>query len=183
MPLSWNEIKSRALAFSNAWGDVDREQAEAKPFLIEFLNVFGINRKRVATFEHKVKKLNEADGYIDLLWKGVLLVEMKSKGKDLQKAYQQAKDYCFGLPQHELPKLILISDFNEFHLYDEDGTQSVFLLKDLYSHVSPFWLARRLPEAHIQRTGSCKYPCRRIDGKAARPIESSRLLRPSYLVE
>lgn len=138
MPLSWNEIKSRALAFSNEWGDVDREQAEAKPFLIEFLNVFGINRKRVATFEHKVKKLNEADGYIDLLWKGVLLVEMKSKGKDLQKAYQQAKDYCFGLPQHELPKLILISDFNEFHLYDEDGTQSVFLLKDLYSHVSLF---------------------------------------------
>lgn len=58
MPLSWNEIKSRAISFSKEWNDVEREEAEAKPFLVEFLNVFGINRKRVATFEHKVKKLN-----------------------------------------------------------------------------------------------------------------------------
>lgn len=138
MPLSWNEIKSRAISFSKEWSGTEREEAEAKPFLTELLNVFGINRRRVATFEHKVKKLNEADGYIDLLWKGVLLVEMKSKGKDLEKAYQQAKDYCFGLSQHELPKLILISDFNEFHLYDEDGKQNIFFLKDLYQHVGLF---------------------------------------------
>lgn len=45
--------------------------------------MFGISRKKVATFEHKVKKLNDADGYIDLLWKGNILIEMKSKGKDL----------------------------------------------------------------------------------------------------
>lgn len=138
MPLSWNEIKSRAISFSKEWDDVDREDAEAKPFLVEFLNVFGINRKRVATFEHKVKKLNDADGYIDMLWKGVILIEMKSRGKDLGKAYKQAKDYCYGLPQHELPKLILISDFNEFHLYDEEGNQSQFLLKDFYKHVTLF---------------------------------------------
>jgi len=56
MPISWNEIKSRAIAFSKEWADVEREEAEAKPFLIEFLNVFGITRKRVATFEHKIKK-------------------------------------------------------------------------------------------------------------------------------
>lgn len=65
-----------------------------------------------------------------MLWKGELLIEMKSRGKDLGKAYHQAKDYCHGLPQHELPKLILISDFNEFHLYDEDGNQTRFLLND-----------------------------------------------------
>lgn len=138
MPLSWNEIKSRAISFSKEWDDVEREDAEAKPFLVEFLNVFGINRKRVATFEHKVKKLNDADGYIDMLWKGVILIEMKSRGKDLGKAYKQAKDYCYRLPQHELPKLILISDFNEFRLYDEEGNQSQFSLKDFYKHVTLF---------------------------------------------
>ncbi|WP_394767929.1 type IIL restriction-modification enzyme MmeI [Ferruginibacter sp.] len=58
---------------------------------------FGVSRKKIATFEHRVKKLSEADGYIDLLWKGQLLVEMKSRGKDLEKAYTQAKDYCAGL--------------------------------------------------------------------------------------
>lgn len=34
MPLSWNEIKSRAASFSNEWKDIMREEADAKPFLI-----------------------------------------------------------------------------------------------------------------------------------------------------
>ena len=108
MPLSWNEIKTRALAFSKEWEHAEREEADAKPFLVEFLNIFGIRQNRMASFEHKVKKLSEADGYIDMLWKGTLLVEMKSRGKDLNKAYQQAKDYCHGLKDHELPRLIMV---------------------------------------------------------------------------
>lgn len=84
MTLSWNEIKDRALNFSNEWAGTFNEDAEAKPFLVEFFNVFGINRKRVSTFEHKVKKLDEHDGYIDLLWKGTILIEMKSRGKNLE---------------------------------------------------------------------------------------------------
>lgn len=97
MPLSWNEIKDRALKFSKEWVDTSNEEADAKPFLVEFFNVFGISSKRVATFEHRVKKLDEKDGYIDLLWKGTILIEMKSRGKNLDKAYQQAKDYLHGL--------------------------------------------------------------------------------------
>ena len=91
---------------------------DAKPFLIDFFNVFGIIQKKVASFEHRVKKLDEHDGFIDMLWKGTLLVEMKSKGKNLDKAYQQARDYLHGLKQHELPKYILICDFDIFRLYD-----------------------------------------------------------------
>lgn len=86
MPLSWNEIKSRAVLFSNTWKDTTREEADAKPFLVEFLNIFGISQKPVATFEHRVKKLDAASGYIDLLWPGTLFVEMKSRGQDLDKA-------------------------------------------------------------------------------------------------
>ena len=138
MPLSWNEIKSRAVAFSKEWENTQREEADAKEFLVEFLNVFGITRRRVATFEHRVKKLNEADGYIDLLWPGMLLVEMKSRGKDLEKAYKQAKEYCFGLKEHELPKLIIISDFHHFDIYNEDGEKSSFLLPELIKKIQLF---------------------------------------------
>lgn len=91
MTLSWNEIKSRAITFIKEWELGEQEEANAKEFLIDFLNIFGVSRKKVATFEHKVKKLSEADGYIDLLWKGQLLVEMKSRGKDLEKAYNRLK--------------------------------------------------------------------------------------------
>jgi hypothetical protein len=90
MPISWNEIRQRAIAFSREWADTHNEDAEAKPFLEAFLQVFDISRRKFATFEHRVKKLDDKDGYIDLLWKGVMLVEMKSRGKDLQKAFLQA---------------------------------------------------------------------------------------------
>jgi hypothetical protein len=59
MTLSWNEIKDRALKFSKEWADTANEYADAKPFLDAFFEVFGIPRKKIGTFEHKVKKLNE----------------------------------------------------------------------------------------------------------------------------
>lgn len=138
MPLSWNEIKSRSVAFSTTWKDTTREEADAKPFLVEFLNIFGISQKRVATFEHRVNKLNSASGYIDLLWPGTLLVEMKSRGQDLEKAYKQAKDYCHGLKEYELPKLILISDFQHFHVYQDNGIIVKFELHQLIDNLSVF---------------------------------------------
>lgn len=139
MALSWNEIKDRALNFSKEWADTSNEEADAKPFLVEFFNVFGISSKRVSTFEHRVKKLDDKDGYIDLLWKGTILIEMKSRGKNLDRAYQQAKDYTHGLKQHELPKYILISDFENFRLYDLDEDKTVeFKLNDLVNNVQHF---------------------------------------------
>jgi type II restriction/modification system DNA methylase subunit YeeA len=139
MALSWNEIKDRALRFSKEWADTHNEEADAKPFLVEFFNVFGISSKKVSTFEHRVKKLDEKDGYIDLLWKGTILIEMKSRGKNLDKAYQQAKDYLHGLKQHELPKYILISDFENFRLYDLEEEKTVeFKLTELVNNVQHF---------------------------------------------
>jgi len=139
MALSWNEIKERAVKFSNEWADTTNEEADAKPFLVEFFNVFGISNKRVATFEHRVKKLDEKDGYIDLLWKGMILIEMKSRGKNLDKAYGQAKDYVHGLKNHELPKYILVCDFEHFRLYDlEENNTIEFVLHDLVHNVQHF---------------------------------------------
>jgi hypothetical protein len=139
MTLSWNEIKDRALKFSKEWADTSNEEADAKPFLVEFFNVFGISSKRVSTFEHRVKKLDDKDGYIDLLWKGTILIEMKSRGKNLDKAYQQAIDYTHGLKQHELPKYILVCDFENFRLYDLEENKTIeFKLNDLVNNVQNF---------------------------------------------
>lgn len=139
MTLSWNEIKDRALKFSKEWADTSNEEADAKPFLVEFFNVFGITSKRVSTFEHRVKKLDDSDGYIDLLWKGAILIEMKSRGRNLEKAYEQAKDYLHGLQEHELPKFILISDFDIFRLYDLEENKTVeFHFRELVNNVQHF---------------------------------------------
>lgn len=139
MTLSWNEIKDRALKFSKEWENTTNEEADAKPFLVEFFTVFGVSNKRVSTFEHRVKKLDEKDGYIDLLWKGTILIEMKSRGKNLDKAFSQAKEYTHGLKQHELPKAILVCDFETFRLYDLEEDKVVeFKLNELVKNVNHF---------------------------------------------
>ena len=139
MTLSWNEIKDRAVKFSKEWKDTTNEEADAKPFLDAFFDVFGITRKKIGTFEHRVKKLSDADGYIDLLWKGTILVEMKSRGKNLDKAFQQAIDYTHGLKQNELPKYVLVCDFHIFRLYDtEEQTTLEFTIDELIQNVQSF---------------------------------------------
>lgn len=117
MPLSWNDIRSNAIAFAHEWKDASSEDADAKSFWDEFFTVFGVKRRRVATFERKVKKIDGKDGFIDLLWKGVVLVEHKSLGKDLDRAHAQARDYFPGLKDEELPRYIIVSDFARFRLY------------------------------------------------------------------
>jgi very-short-patch-repair endonuclease len=139
MPLSWNEIKNRALEFAKEWKDEASEDAEAKSFWDGFFNIFGVSRRRVASFERPVKKADGRDGYIDLLWKGVLLVEHKSRGKDLDRAFTQALDYFPGLKERDLPRYVLVSDFARFRLYDLDtDEQHEFPLDELYKHVKRF---------------------------------------------
>jgi hypothetical protein len=139
MPISWNEIKGRALAFSKEWADSSREDADAKSFWDGFFHVFGISRKRVASFEEPVKKLGERRGFIDLFWKGTLLIEHKSRGKDLDRAFSQALDYFPGIAERDLPKYILVSDFARLRLYDlEEDEQFEFPLEDLYNQIKLF---------------------------------------------
>jgi len=139
MPLSWNEIKDRALTFSKEWEHETSEEAEAKSFWDGFFTIFGVPRRRVATFEQHVKKIDGKDGYIDLLWRGMILIEHKSRGKDLDRAYAQAKGYFPGIKDRDLPRYILVSDFARFRLYDLDtDEQYEFPIADLYKNIRLF---------------------------------------------
>ena len=95
--LSPNEIHARAAKFAELYKNAVREEAEAQSFQTDFLNVLGIDRRRVAIFEKKVKCMDGGNGYIDLFWPGHILIEMKSRGKDRAKAYEQARLWraCF----------------------------------------------------------------------------------------
>jgi len=139
MPLSWNEIRSRALAFSQEWAEVSAESAEAKSFWDGFFQIFGITRRRIASFEEPVHKLGDRRGFIDLFWKGVLLVEHKSRGHSLDRAYTQALDYFPGIVERDLPRYVLVSDFARLRLHDlEDNTEHEFALADLHRNVGLF---------------------------------------------
>lgn len=113
--------------------------------------MFGITRRRIASFETPVKKSDGKGGFIDMLWRGQLLVEHKSRGKSLDKAFNQALEYFPGLIERDLPKYILVSDFAKFRLYNlETNEQTEFLLKDFYQNVKIIWLYCRLHHANYQ---------------------------------
>ncbi|MEN5170367.1 DNA methyltransferase [Brevundimonas pondensis] len=139
MRLTWNEIRARAAAFARDWADARYEKGETQSFYNDFFEVFGVKRRKVASFEEPVKKLGDKQGFIDLFWKGKLLVEHKSLGRDLARARTQALDYFPGLKDHELPRYILVCDFQTFHLTDLDTREETrFALADLPAYVEAF---------------------------------------------
>jgi len=141
--LNWNEIRTRAAAFAKDWANEDSERAEAQSFWNEFFEVFGVKRRRVAVFEKQAVKLpnggKTAHGRIDLFWPGTLLAEHKSAGRDLSAAFTQALDYFHGLPENEVPRYVVVSDFARMRLFDlENDGQWEFLVAELLQHIERF---------------------------------------------
>src|ERR1039458_5714538 len=101
MRLSWPEIRAKAAKFADDWNDAHYERGETQTFYNEFFEVFGANRRRVAAYEEPVKRLGNRRGFMDLFWKGKLLVEQKSAGRDLKKAKTQALEYFPELRSEE----------------------------------------------------------------------------------
>lgn len=166
MQLSWNEIQNRAEKFSNDWKDASEEKAQAQLFLNDFFHVFGVDLKRVALFEKKVPMGKNRDGYMDCLWKGVILVEMKSRGKNLKRAYKQASDYAFNLSDDDLPEFIMVCDFDNIKLYRLSTNQVwTFKVSNLSKHVRKFWLL-----AGREPTGSAEIIDMPVNEKAAKKM-------------
>ncbi len=137
-------LNDRAEAFSKNFAKSSYEMGEAQNFVRELCGVYGLNYLRSVDFERRVLKdsgkgINRIDGFFP----GLLLVEMKSGGEDLAKAYQQARDYIPKLKnKNDKPRYVLVSDFQNLHLYDEEGENGVrgepikFKLADFKAHVN-----------------------------------------------
>ena len=114
-----------------------------------------MKRRSVAAFEEPVRKLSGEWGFIDLFWPGTVLVEHKSRGKDLSKANAQAMEYVRGLLDSgradEVPRYVLVSDFERIALHDLEAEPTPgqlssarvtptleFSLRELHKHVHAF---------------------------------------------
>ena len=135
----WKEIRRRADVFAHHWRDASRERSESQSFYNDFFEIFGVLRRSVAHYEEQARKLHGKSGFTDLFWRGVLLVEQKSAGHDLDKALEQADDYFDGMQEEDRPRFILVSDFQNFELRDLDKRRRVtFRLEELPEHIKEF---------------------------------------------
>ena len=148
--LSRNEVRDRAVKFAAEWRDETRERAEAQTFWNEFLAIFGVNRRQVASFEKAAKRASTGRrGSADVFWPEFFLAEHKSRTtppKDLAKALdEQAADYLAGnsIPGHQFPRLLVVSDFARMRIRDLDdrdvATNEVeFGIDELPRHIDRF---------------------------------------------
>ncbi len=144
---SLDDLHSRADEFSKYFADKGYESGFAQTFVRELCWVFGLDYRYSVEFERRIKK-QDADGTeagginrIDGFFPGLLLVEMKSAGKDLASAHAQALRYTALLTDTDRPRYLLISDFQNLHLYDrgdsknQDAPPLRFALADFRQHV------------------------------------------------
>jgi len=140
--LSWNEIRDRATRFARNWSGEMSEIKEYQSFWNDFFDVFGIHRRTVARYQERVELLKGGRGYIDLFWPGVLIVEHKSAGQDLDSAYDQAGSYFDALPEESRPQYIIVTDYKNIRLYDLEGETGIekyqFPLKEFSKHIRRF---------------------------------------------
>lgn len=139
--VSKDTIRARAVRFAADWADATSEQADRQTFWNEFFDVFGVSRRRVATFERRATKATTGGiGWIDMLFSGHLGVEHKTAGSDLDAALDQLHAYLPGLPAAEHPWLLVACDFARFRWENLDaGTSGEFALAELPDHLDLFW--------------------------------------------
>ena len=118
--LSLNAIRERCVKFAYDWSDcVGDEKQDGHEFMRELMKCFGITKRKAISYERRSNRASTGrQGYIDALIPGKALIEMKSAGKDLNKAEEQALDYIHDLADVETPRLLIISDFRRIRIVD-----------------------------------------------------------------
>ena len=125
-----SDKRNAAKSFADYWKDKGYEKGESQPYWLSLLrDVFGVESpEKFITFEEQVKIDNTSfiDGFIQSTH---VLIEQKSKGKDLRKPikqsdgsllnpFQQAQRYSAGLPYSQRPRWIVTCNFESFLVYD-----------------------------------------------------------------
>lgn len=135
------DMRANAAAFANSWAGERRERAEKDTFWNEFFNIFGVSRRRVgAVFEYVARRYTTGNqGFVDLLWPRHIGVEHKSAGLDLGRAMDQLVDYLPAVSDLDLPRLLVVCDFEQFVVRDtETGVETSFTLAELPARVEMF---------------------------------------------
>lgn len=129
-----------ARKFASKYATTSSEKQFAQNFWRDFFShLLRIDDLTSTGIEFEVPVRSHISGsvrFIDVLWSGVLLIEHKSAGEDLDKAEQQAREYLLSLEASKIPPVVIICDFARFRIIEIlAGTTHEFLLSDLPSNL------------------------------------------------
>ena len=133
-------IRQRAEQFVERWTKKHNvtECRESQTFINEFFSIFDIDRfASKIQFEYNIAR-NRDYRRIDVFWPGVILIENKTPGENLDQASKQAKRYLNMLGERHLPKYVLINNFRIFIIYSIDvKNKEMALCKTFYIEKLP----------------------------------------------
>lgn len=157
--LSLNDIRKRCAHFVADWKDEPgEERQQAQRFVRDLLPAFDIHTTKAAMYELRAKRSSTGgQRYIDALLPGLCLIELKSRGRDLTKAEEQALDYIDDLPDIEQPQRVVASDFARIRVLDlgadpdenDDLPVHEFPLEDLPREVREAGVPRQISSANL----------------------------------
>lgn len=129
-----------ARKFADKYAKTTSEKQFAQTFWRDFFShLLRIDDLTSTGIEFEVPVRSHLTGkvkWIDVLWSGVLLIEHKSAGEDLDKAEQQAREYLMSLEQSKVPPVVIICDFARFRIIEVlAGTTHEFSLDELSSNL------------------------------------------------
>ncbi len=140
MAVNWKDIQDRSEKFVVDYRDARDEDRDAKPFWKDLMTLYGVEARSVGAFEERVRVHGRPGvGKIDYFAPRQFLIEHKSRGEDLDKAYKQALEYFDSLASELRPRYIVVSDFARIRVHDlekeESDRISEFALEELPSRV------------------------------------------------
>ena len=94
------------------------ERGQSQNFWTQVFNAYGVSgQTQTKAFEHRLKdKSNQK--YVDAFIPKLVIIEQKSRGVDLNKAYTQVSEYYDRINAKDKPRYIILCNFDEIWLYD-----------------------------------------------------------------
>ena len=122
IPPNQDELRKQKLIEFLSWFKKHikgRERSEAQVFLERLFIALGNDGAldAGALFEDPVKKRSGKTGFVDLVWKPRVIIEMKGRGENLRQHYAQAAEYWFHLVPNR-PQYMVLCNFDEFWIFD-----------------------------------------------------------------
>lgn len=135
------------------------EKGEAQVFIDRLFRAFSRvgYHEAGATLEMRLKNDRGGTAFADLVWKPIVLIEMKRRGQDLSRHLAQAFDYWVRLVPNR-PRYVVLCNFDEFRIFDFDKDinkpQDVLPLEELprrYGPLNFLWPTNEDPFFKVDR--------------------------------
>ena len=118
MSLDYQHIREQLHRIIHDYKDAEGyERGQSQNFWTQIFNAYGVSGQvQLKAFEHRLKD-EKAQKYVDAFIPKLVMIEQKSRGIDLNKAYNQVSGYYDKL-KTDKPRYIVLCNFDELWVYD-----------------------------------------------------------------